>query len=204
MNLCATARPIGSPIKREMRDIVSIVVISCSLHRQSRSYVLAREMVTNFEKLGVSAQLYDLRDYDLPFCNAGTSSDHPHTIEMKRVIAEAQTVLLAVPIYTFDVNAVAKNLLELTGKAWNNKLVGFLCAAGGRSSYMSVMNISNDLMLDYRCLIIPRFVYAVGDDFGDDRLPTMYVASATITERLEQLAKVTVELTQALEGITIS
>ena len=181
-----------------------IVVISCSLHRQSRSYVLARNMVTNFAKLGVTAQLYDLRDYELPFCNAGNSSEHPHTIEMKQVIAEAQTVLLAVPIYTFDVNAVAKNLLELTGRAWNNKLVGFLCAAGGRSSYMSVMNISNDLMLDYRCLIIPRFVYAVGEDFSEDRLPTMSVSSPAIIERMEQLARVTVELTRALEGIQIT
>ncbi len=187
-----------------MRNLVSIVVISCSLHRQSRSYVLARDMVTNFEKLGVTVPLYDLRDYELPFCNAGTSSEHPHTIEMKRVIAEAQTVIMTVPIYNFDVNAVAKNLLELTGRAWTNKLVGFLCAAGGRSSYMSVMNISNDLMLDYRCLIIPRFVYAVGDDFGDDRLPTMHVSSPTIIERMEQLALVTVELTRALEGIKIT
>ncbi len=183
---------------------MSILVISCSLHQQSRSYVLAREMVTNFEKLGVSARLYDLRDYELPFCNAGTSSDHPHTIAIKQAIAAAQTVILAVPIYTFDVNAVAKNLLELTGRAWTNKLVGFLCAAGGRSSYMSVMNISNDLMLDYRCMIIPRFVYAVGDDFGDDRLPTMHVTSPLISDRLRQLATVTVELTRALAGIKIT
>ncbi len=183
---------------------MSIVVISCSLHRQSRSYVLARAMVTNLQKLGATAHLYDLRDYELPFCNAGTSADHPHTIEMKQVIAEAQTVILAVPIYNFDINAVAKNLVELTGKAWNNKLVGFLCVAGGRSSYMSVMNISNDLMLDYRCIIIPRFVYAVGDDFGDDRQPTMHVTSQTILDRLQQLATATVELTRALEGIKIT
>jgi FMN reductase len=38
-----------------------------------------------------------------------------------------------------------------------NKVVGFLCAAGGKSSYMSVMRLANSLMLDFRCLIIPHF-----------------------------------------------
>ncbi|MBX3016055.1 MAG: NAD(P)H-dependent oxidoreductase [Caldilineaceae bacterium] len=183
---------------------MNIIVISCSLHRQSRSYVLANQMVRNLQELGVEAPLYDLRAYSLPFCDAGSSSDHPHTVEIKQAIAAAQTVILAVPIYTFDVNAVTKNLVELMGRAWNQKLVGFLCAAGGRSSYMSVMNIANDLMLDYRCMVIPRFVYALGEDFGDDRQPTMYVAAQPIQERIQQLATTTVALTRALAGVEIA
>ena len=30
-------------------------------------------------------------------------------------------------------------MIELTGSAWENKIVAFLCAAGGHASYMSVM-----------------------------------------------------------------
>jgi NAD(P)H-dependent FMN reductase len=160
-------------------------------------------MVTNLHALGVEAPLYDLRNYQLPFCDDGPAYEHPHTLEIAGAIAAAQTVLLAVPIYNFDVNAVAKNLLELAGDAWNHKLIGFLCTAGGRNSYMSVMNIANDLMLDFRCIIIPRFVYAVGADFGDDRQPTMYVTSQTIKDRLQQLATASVALTQALDGIVV-
>ncbi len=72
------------------------------------------------------------------------------------------------PIYNYDVNAAAKNLIELTGRAWTNKVVAFLCAAGGQGSYMSVMPLANSLMLDFRCVIVPRFVYATGEHFDDD------------------------------------
>jgi NAD(P)H-dependent FMN reductase len=183
---------------------VKIIVISCSLHAQSRSYVLAREMIANLQSLDVDARLYDLRTYQLPFCDDGPSYSHPDTEKIVGAIGEAQAILLALPVYNFDVNAAAKNLLELAGDAWNNKLVGFLCTAGGRNSYMSVMGLANSLMLDFRCIIIPRFVYAVGADFGDDRQPTMHVTSQTIRERLQQLAQVTVTLTRALDGITIT
>ncbi|MDP6500219.1 MAG: hypothetical protein QF847_03295 [Candidatus Marinimicrobia bacterium] len=61
-------------------------------------------------------------------------------------------------MYNYDVNAAAKNLLELTGSGWNEKTVGFICNAGGDKSYMSVMSFANSLMLDHRCKIIPCFV----------------------------------------------
>jgi FMN reductase len=187
-----------------MREVVKITVISCSLHPQSRSFVLARDTVANLQALGAEVTLYDLRTYELPFCDDGPAYDHPHTKEISAAIAGAQAVLLAVPIYNFDVNAAAKNLLELAGDAWNHKLVGFLCTAGGRNSYMSVMGLANSLMLDFRCIIIPRFVYAVGSDFGDDRQPTMHVTSPTIKERLQQLTTATVTLARALDGITVA
>ncbi len=37
-------------------------------------------------------------------------------------------------------------------------------------SYMSHMGLANSLMLDFRCVVVPRFVYATGDAFRDGRL----------------------------------
>ena len=178
---------------------MNIIVISCSLHPQSRSYVLAKQIVNDFENLGVTVTLYDLRDYPLDFCDATTAHKTPAAEQIITAIREASTVLMALPIYNYDVNSAAKNLLEIGLRAWNNKLVGFICAAGGRNSYMSVMGLANNLMLDFRCLIIPRFVYATGDDFGDDRQESMYIASTEIKDRLEELAETAVSLTNALE-----
>lgn len=180
---------------------MKIIVISCSLHPQSRSYVLARETVQHLKTLGVDAPLYDLRQAQLLMCDAVTAHKLPEAEELIHAIREADTVLLAMPVYNYDVNAAAKNLLELGLRAWNHKIVGFLCAAGGQRSYMSVMGFANSLMLDFRCLIIPRFVYAVGSDFGDDRQPTMYIASSEIQSRVEELALNTVRLTKALAGV---
>ena len=49
----------------------------------------------------------------------------------------------------------------MAGRAFTGKPVGFVCAAGGRSSYMAVLGLANSLMLDFRCLIVPRFVASV-------------------------------------------
>ena len=62
-------------------------------------------------------------------------------------------------------------------------------------SYMSVMAYANSLMLDFRCVIIPRFVYATGDVFDDREL-----ANEKIVARIEQVAAELVRFTKALRG----
>jgi FMN reductase len=111
--------------------------------------------------------LLDLRQVELPFCDADAAYGHPNVEASQSLLNSARVIIVATPIYNFDVNAAAKNLVELTGDAWENKVVGFLCAAGGSSSYMSVMGLANSLMLDFRSVIIPRFVYATRHDFID-------------------------------------
>src|SRR5213079_3275014 len=110
-------------------------------------------------------------------------------------IKAADGILVAAPVYNYDVAASAKNMIELTGSAWENKIVGFLCAAGGTSSYMSVMAYANSLMLDFRTIIIPRFVYATGDAFEGDN-----ATDSEVVRRIEQVAEELVRFTKALRG----
>jgi len=180
---------------------MNITVISCSLHPQSRSYVMAQQLSNNLKRLGETGQLIDLRQHPLPLCGTDTAYDDPVVAKIRQIVGAASAIILTAPIYNYDVNAAAKNLIELTGKRWENKVVGFACAAGGRSSYMSVMGIANSLMLDFRCLIVPRFVFATGDDFASDRTPEMYIKSETIQERLTELASTTFALTESWNGI---
>jgi NAD(P)H-dependent FMN reductase len=147
------------------------LIISASLRTASLSRIMAEALRTSYEKLGVTHQLVDLREYTLPLCDGEAAYGHQHVTTLSTMIKKARVVVVATPIYNYDANATAKNLVELTGKAWENKTVGFLCAAGGASSYMSIMSMANSLMLDFRCLIIPRFVYAKGDDFTPAKAP---------------------------------
>src|SRR5438105_5053395 len=105
------------------------------------------------------------------------------------------TELVAAPIYNYDVAAAAKNMIELAGSAWENKVVGFLCAAGGTASYMSVMAYANSLMLDFRCVIIPRFVFATSDAFDGDN-----ITDKKIIARTEIVADELVRFTKALRS----
>lgn len=170
----------------------AVLVISCSLNAYSRSRILAQSTVELLQNLGAKAELIDMRDHELPLCDGGgTSNDAAGALQSK--IAAADAILLAAPVYNYDLNAVAKNLIESTGSAWEGKPVGFICAAGGRSSYMSPMGLANSLMLDFRCWIIPRFVYSTNADFENDQ------PSEAIRARVEQLAGAAIGIAQGLE-----
>lgn len=180
---------------------MTIAILSCSLNPQSRSYVLARQVESYIREREVAVQFFDLRTCDLDFCGRPEARNRPDVKVLQNAIQQAAAVLMAVPIYNYDVNAAAKNLIELTGRAWTYKPVGFMCAAGGQSSYMSLMSLANSLMLDFRCFIIPRFVYATGEAFGKDRTPDIFVADENVRERLRELADVTIAMSRALKPV---
>ena len=74
-----------------------------------------------------------------------------------------------------------------------DKIFGFLCAAGGRNSYMSVMSLANSLMLDFRCYIIPKFVYATKNDFEEDK-----IVNSDIKGRIKELGSELIRVSKAL------
>ena len=171
-----------------------ILVVSCSLNPASNSFVLAQHVSADLRAAGAEVDLLDLREHALPVCD-GETCTNPSVVGLTARLEAGDAILLAAPIYNFDVNAAAKNLVEHTGSAWEGKLVGFLAAAGGQASYMSLMPLANSLMLDFRCLIVPRFVYATGGDFADGR-----VTSQKIAGRVAQLASETLRLGTALRS----
>ena len=58
---------------------------------------------------------------------------------------------------------------------------------------MSPIGLANSLMFDFRCHIIPRYVYATKEDFGASREPRPELAG-----RIRQLVRAAVELAAAL------
>jgi NAD(P)H-dependent FMN reductase len=171
------------------------LVVSTSGNPDSNSRRMGRIAFAHLEKAKVDCDWLDISELGLPLCDADTCYTQPAAQKLNASIEAADAVLVATPVYNYDVSAAAKNMVELTGSSWEGKIVGFLCAAGGMSSYMSVMAFANSLMLDFRCTIIPRFVYATGDAFSGDELKDKKVA-----ERIKELAGEVVRYGQALRG----
>lgn len=146
-----------------------------------------------YESQQVSCAFLDLRALNLPLCDGETAYGHPDVAKCVKLVTEARVIIAATPVYNYDVCASLKNLVELTGDSWEDKVVGFLCAAGGSSSYMSVMSLADSLMLDFRCLIIPRFVYATRNDFSDAQVPTDEVKG-----RIARLAQASLAIKNAV------
>jgi FMN reductase len=172
-----------------------ILVLSASLNPDSNSRILAQEALLVLEQEGQAAQLLDLREHPLPLCDGDSAYGHANVARVRELVARAEAIVVATPIYNYDGTAALKNLIELTGRAWENKVVSFLCAAGGKSSYMSIMPLANSLMLDFRTVVVPRFVYATGDHFAGGKL-----ADAEQVRRVAELARATVRLGSAVKA----
>ncbi len=148
---------------------MKIAIISAGLQSTSRSRIMARAAWEDMQQRNTAAMFIDMRDYTLPLCDAEEASmAHPNVEKLKKMLADVRGFVLATPVYNYGPNSALKNLIELAGSVFTEKAVGFLCAAGGQRSYMSIMATANSLMLDFRSVIVPRFVYAVSADFIND------------------------------------
>ena len=140
---------------------MKIAILSSSLNPQSHSRVLAREAEAYLVSKGAEVDFIDLQAIDLPPAGGESSWDSPAVADLEERLNAAQGILIAAPVYNYTLNAAVKNVAELAGSGFEGKVVGFLLAAGGMGSYMAVMGFANSLMLDFRSLILPRFVYAL-------------------------------------------
>lgn len=172
---------------------MKIAVVCCSLNPDSRSAALAEHLRQPLVDAGTETDWIDLREHPLPLCDGGAAYAHPAVGGLAARLAAADAAVLALPIYNYGVNAAAKNLIELAGRGLTDKPVGLVCSAGGHASYMSVMGFAAGLMLDFRCWIVPRFVFAHDADFGPDARP-----SPDVVDRLESLGRETARAAVAL------
>ena len=168
---------------------MSYLVISTSLREGSRSKIMAKALAENVK----DSEFFDLKKKPLPMCDGDKCYDLPEVIDFRGKVKNAKGIIMAIPIYNFNVSSGAKNVIELGGKMLYDKVFGFICAAGGKSSYMSVMSFANSLMIDYRCFIIPKFVYALKNDFDGDK-----ITSPEIKQRINQLGQDLIRISEAL------
>ena len=68
-----------------------------------------------------------------------------------------------------------------------------MSSAGGKGAFMSPMSFLNSLMLDFRCIIIPRFVYADKACFLENGQ-----MNDDVKNRLEELVDTSISLSKAL------
>ena len=58
---------------------------------------------------------------------------------------------------------------------------------------MSIMSFANSLMIDYRCFIIPKFVYALKNDFNGNK-----ITNPEIIQRISELGNDLIRISEAL------
>lgn len=113
-------------------------------------------------------------------------------------------MFLGVPVYNWGLGSGARALVELTGSsdaarglhgAWFDKPVTFLVSGGLDHGYLSHGAFAFGLMVDFRCVVNPHFVYATSAHWHAPEVPGEWLRA-----RLERTVARGVDLSARLVG----
>ena len=183
------------------------VILSCSLRESSRSRILAEMAAAILTASGRTSNVVDLRFCQIPQFDDDSVYLHPNFEILYKAINEADGVVIASPVFNWQLSSIAKNAIESTGatdrngrqSAWFDKVVTFLCAGGLPQSYMAYGGLALSLMADFKCVINPYAVYSSSSDWTEFGSP-----SQTLSDRLLKTIQVKIELVEKLKSRSYS
>lgn len=170
---------------------MSVLIVSTALRAGSKTGAVANSLRAAFEALRTPASVLDLATTPLPMCDGGACFKDFAVSAATAQVRAASAVILCFPVYNHQANAAAKNFVEVTNDGWQGKVVGLVANGGTDRSYLAPLSMANSLMVDHRCVVVPRFVFVTPQNFGaDGALP----AGGEIAARLDELAREVVHL----------
>ena len=133
--------------------MVKIVGITGSLRSDSYSALALEEALKRVKALDAEAEMLDLRNMTLPFCDGGNEyPEYPDVEVLRDKVKTADGLILATPEYHGSLSGVLKNALDLMSfEHLSNKVTGLISVLGGQSN----SNALNDMR------IIVRWVHGV-------------------------------------------
>src|SRR6266480_7108152 len=87
------------------------LVISTSGNPDSNSRRMARIAFAHMQKQKVDCDWIDINDMDLPLCDADKCYGMPGSKRLSAAIEGAAGILIAAPVYNYDVAAATKNMI---------------------------------------------------------------------------------------------
>lgn len=165
---------------------MSVLIVSTALRAGSKTRVIADALCAACEAASAPATVLDLAATPLPLCDGATCYQDAGVTAATAQVRAARAVVLCFPVYNHQANAAAKNFVEVTNGGWDGKVVGLVANGGTDRSYLAPLSMANSLMVDHRCLVVPRFVFVTPTNFEvDGRLGV----SGEIAMRLTELAR---------------
>jgi FMN reductase len=170
---------------------MSVLIVSTALRAGGKTAQIAHALQAAFASSATPATVLDLANLSLPMCDGGACYEDFVVHQTTELVRTARAVVLCFPVYNHQANAAAKNFVEVTNAGWSGKVVGLVANGGTDRSYLAPLSLANSLMVDHRCVVVPRFVFVTPANFAaDGTLP----AGGEIASRLADLARELVHL----------
>lgn len=181
---------------------MKIVAINGSLTPGvSRTRIAIDVALAAASEVGAEAQVLELRDYDLEFCDGRAPGTYgKSTLSAFRVLDDADAYIFASPIYRGTYTGALKNFLDLIPNGqdgWDplrGKTVGLIATGGSLRHFMALDHGLRPIFAFFGATTLARGVYLSTEDFDPARQPTGEAA-----EQLAQLGRELVRHCRALD-----
>ncbi len=178
------------------------VLVTSSRNVESRSSRLADIAGKWLVEKGAEISRIHVQRDQLPGLNHDNLYETPIYREYSQLLLQADSIILATPVYNWSFCADMKHFIEVVGSTdvkrpapFFDKLVSFIFAAGLPHSYMVMSSLAAPLMMDFRCIINPHHAYVHNRHWD---------AAETLTAdgqgQLERMLNAHVDLTKRLKG----
>ena len=147
---------------------MSFLIVATALRPGNKTALVAQALGAACAAQGIEAELLDLSASPLPLCDGSVCFQNPCVLAATAQVRSAAAVILCFPVYNHQANAAAKNFVEVTNDGWKGKVVGLVASGGTDRSYLAPLSLANSLMVDHRCVIVPRFVFVTPANFAAD------------------------------------
>lgn len=151
---------------------MNTLIISSSLAKSSKSFILCQEVHKRLQKLNVKSEIIDARNFQIKPYHSIQSEELVH---LENKISQADNLIIAMGVHNYSINDSLKIILDNCFKNVEGKFFGILCAAGGDKSYLSTMHLTQICMNEWKMIQLPRIVYASSKDFNNNALKSKEV-----------------------------
>lgn len=157
-----------------MQSTPTVVALCGSLRDGSYTRIALRHALAAAADAGGDVRLVDLREMDLPLFDPNYD-EQGDSAELKRIVREADAVLLGTPVYHGSYSSALKSALDYLGfDEFEDTTVGLLATAGG-GTYSSTLDHMRVVARGVHAWVIPHQVgirraydaFEDGDE-GDD------------------------------------
>lgn len=149
-----------------------ITIISSSLNPSSMSYFGAKKIEEIAKNKSLEVQFIDLRDYDMPLCDARKFDQYPEKLQSIAPILQASdAIIFTMPVYCYSVSGPLKNFLDIFAKDYlYRKRFGILEQAGTKLSYLAAADLHKILAFESEAQPILPIVLTDYSSYADGEL----------------------------------
>ena len=147
---------------------MSVLVVSTALRPGSKTAAVAQMVSSVCRARGGQSTVLDLAETVLPMCDGNACYRDAGVQAATAQVRAASAIVMCFPVYNHQANAAAKNFVEVTNDGWDRKVVGVVATGGTDRSYLAPLSLANSLMVDHRCVVVPRFVFVTPLNYSSD------------------------------------